>query len=161
MLMNTKGPSCIMTTRQNLPILEGTSAEGVSKGAYVIWQAGQQDKDTILFLATGSEVALAIETAKKVWNEDRKAVRVVSMPSVERFLAQKCTYREFVVPEYMMKRVIVEAGTRFGWDRFRLDFKTTQFVTKDDFGASAPYKVLAEKFGFTVDNVYAKAKELV
>ena len=161
MLMNTKGPSCIMTTRQNLPILEGTSAEGVSKGAYVIWQAGQQDKDTILFLATGSEVALAIETAKKVWNEDRKAVRVVSMPSVERFLAQKCTYREFVVPEYMMKRVIVEAGTRFGWDRFRLDFKTTQFVTKDDFGASAPYKVLAEKFGFTVDNVYAAAKKLI
>ena len=161
MLMNTKGPSCIMTTRQNLPILEGTSAEGVSKGAYVIWQAGQQDKDTILFLATGSEVALAIETAKKVWNEDRKAVRVVSMPSVERFLAQKCTYREFVVPGYMTKRVIVEAGTRFGWDRFRLDFKTTQFVTKDDFGASAPYKVLAEKFGFTVENVYSAAKKLI
>ena len=161
MLMNTKGPSCIMTTRQNLPILEGTSAEGVAKGAYVIWQAGEQTKDTILFLATGSEVSLAIETAKKVWNEDRKAVRVVSMPSVERFLSQKCTYREFVVPEYMTKRVIVEAGTRFGWDRFRLDFKTTQFVTKDDFGASGPYKVLAEKFGFTVENVYVAAKKLV
>ena len=102
-----------------------------------------------------------IEAAKKLWNEDRKSVRVVSMPSVERFLAQKCTYREFVVPEYMTKRVIVEAGTRFGWDRFRLDFKTTQFVTKDDFGASAPYKVLAEKFGFTVDNVYAKAREML
>ena len=161
MLMNTKGPSCIMTTRQNLAILEGTSAEGVAKGAYVIWQAGQQDKDTILFLATGSEVSLAIETAKKVWNEDRKAVRVVSMPSVERFLAQKCTYRETVVPEYITKRVIVEAGTRFGWDRFRLDFKTTQFVTKDDFGASGPYKVLAQQFGFTVDNVYAAAKKLI
>ena len=161
MLMNTKGPSCILTTRQNVPVLEGTSAEGVAKGAYVIWQAGQQDKDTILFLATGSEVSLAIETAKKVWDEDRKAVRVVSMPSVERFLAQKCTYRETVVPEYMTKRVIVEAGTRFGWDRFRLDFKTTQFVTKDDFGASGPYKVLAEKFGFTVENVYAAAKKLI
>lgn len=161
MLMNTKGPSCIMTTRQNLPILEGTSAEGVAKGAYTIWQAGQQDKDTILFIATGSEVSLAIETAKKVWNEDQKSVRVVSMPSVERFLAQKCTYREFVVPEYMTKRVIVEAGTRFGWDRFRLDFKTTQFVTKDDFGASGPYKVLAEKFGFTVENVYSAAKKLI
>ena len=161
MLMNTKGPSCIMTTRQNLPILEGTSAEGVAKGAYTIWQAGQQDKNTILFLATGSEVSLAIETAKKIWDESQHSVRVVSMPSVERFLAQKCTYREFVVPEYMTKRVIVEAGTRFGWDRFRLDFKTTQFVTKDDFGASGPYKVLAEKFGFTVDNVYAAAKKLI
>ena len=161
MLMNTKGPSCIMTTRQNLPILEGTSAEGVAKGAYSIWQAGQQTKDTILFLATGSEVSLAIDAAKKIWDESQHSVRVVSMPSVERFLSQKCTYREFVVPEYMTKRVIVEAGTRFGWDRFRLDFKTTRFVTKDDFGASAPYKVLAEKFGFTVDNVYAAAKSLV
>lgn len=161
MLMNTKGPSCIMTTRQNVPVLEGTSAEGVAKGAYSIWQAGRQDKDTILFIATGSEVSLAIEAAKKIWDESQQSVRVVSMPSVERFLAQKCTYREFVVPEYMTKRVIVEAGSRFGWDRFRLDFKTTQFVTKDDFGASAPYKVLAEKFGFTVENVYSAAKKLI
>ena len=162
-LMNTKGPSCILTTRQNLPVLDGTSAEGVAKGAYSIWQAGEQTKDTILFIATGSEVSLAIDAAKKIWNESesRQSVRVVSMPSVERFLSQKCTYREFVVPEHMTKRVIVEAGTRFGWDRFRLDFKTTQFVTKDDFGASAPYKVLAEKFGFTVENVYAAAKKLI
>ena len=161
MLMNTKGPSCILTTRQNVPVLEGTSAEGVAKGAYSFWQAGRQDKDTILFIATGSEVSLAIEAAKKIWDESQQSVRVVSMPSVERFLAQKCTYREFVVPEYMTKRVIVEAGSRFGRDRFRLDFKTTQFVTKDDFGASAPYKVLAEKFGFTVENVYSAAKKLI
>ena len=161
MLLNTKGPSCIMTTRQNLPVLEGTSAEGVAKGAYTIWQAGKQDKDTILFLATGSEVALCLDAAKRLWDESQKSVRVVSMPSVERFLAQKCTYREFVVPEHMTKRVIVEAGSRFGWDRFRLDFRTTKFLTKDDFGASGPYKVLAAEFGFTADNVYAKAKELV
>lgn len=161
MLMNTKGPSCIMTTRQNLPVLEGTSAEGVAKGAYSIWQAGRQDKETLLFIATGSEVALAIDAAKRIWDESQHSVRVVSMPSVERFLAQKCTYRDYVVPEHMTKRVIVEAGARFGWDRFRLDFRTTKFVTKDDFGASAPYKVLAQEFGFTVDNVYAKAKELI
>ena len=161
MLMNTKGPSCIMTTRQNLPVLEGTSAEGVAKGAYSIWQAGRQDKETLLFIATGSEVALAIDAAKRIWDESQHSVRVVSMPSVERFIAQKCTYRDYVVPEHMTKRVIVEAGARFGWDRFRLDFRTTKFVTKDDFGASAPYKVLAQEFGFTVDNVYAKAKELI
>ena len=89
------------------------------------------------------------------------SVRVVSLPSVDRFLAQKCTYRDYVVPEYMTKRVIVEAGTRFGWDRFRLDFKTTRFVTQDSFGASAPYKVLAKEFGFTVDNVLAKAREIL
>jgi len=160
MLMNTKGPSCIMTTRQNLPILEGTSAEGVAKGAYAIWQAGEQTKDTLLFIATGSEVGIAIEAAKRLWEEGR-SVRVVSMPSMERFLAQPCSYREFVIPEYMTKRVIIEAGTRFGWDRFRLDFKTTKFITKDDFGASGPYKVLAKEFGFTADNVYATAQTLL
>ena len=163
MLMNTKGPSCIMTTRQNLPILEGTSAEGVAKGAYSIWQAGPQTKDTILFIATGSEVSLCIDAAKRVWDESegRQSVRVVSMPSVERFLAQKCTYREYVVPGEMTRRVIVEAGSRFGWDRFRLDWRRTKFVTKDDFGASGPYKVLAKEFGFTVDRVVECAKELM
>ena len=163
MLLNTKGPSCLLTTRQNVPVLEGTSATGVAKGAYSIWQAGPQTKDTVLFLASGSEVALCIAAAQRLWDESegRQSVRVVSMPSMERFLAQKCTYRDYVVPEQMTKRVIVEAGTRFGWDRFRLDFKTTRFVTKDGFGASAPYKVLAQEFGFTVENVLAKAKELV
>ena len=160
MLLNVTGPSCIMTTRQNLPILEGTSYEGVKRGGYVIWQAGEQTKETVLFLATGSEVALAIEAAKRLWDVDRRSVRVISMPSVERFLAQSCAYRESVVPEYMTRRVIVEAGSRFGWDRFRLDFRTTQFVTKDDFGASGPYKVLAQEFGFTADNVYAVAKKV-
>jgi transketolase len=163
MLMNTKGPSCIMTTRQNLPILEGTSAEGVSKGAYSIWQAGQQTKDTILFIATGSEVSLCVEAAKRIWDESqgRQSVRVVSMPSGERFLSQKCTYREFVIPTEMSKRVIVEAASRFGWDRFRLDWRTTKFLTKDDFGASGPYKVLAQEFGFTVERVIELAKELM
>ena len=60
----------------------------------------------------------------------------------------------------MRRRVIVEAGSRFGWDRFRLDCTTTRYLTKDDFGASGPYKVLAQEFGFTADNVYAKIKEL-
>ncbi len=163
MLMNTKGPSCIMTTRQDLPILEGTSAEGVAKGGYTIWQSGAQTKDTILFIATGSEVALALEAAKRLVaeSESRISVRVVSMPSVDRFLSQKCTYRDYVAPEFMAKRVIVEAGSRFGWDRFRINHKTTRFVTKDDFGASGPYKVLAREFGFTVENVLEKAKELV
>ena len=161
MLMNKKGPSCILTTRQNLPILEGTSAEGVAKGAYIIWQAGKQDKGTIVFLASGSEVSLCLDAAKRLWDESQTSVRVVSMPSMERFLAQKCTYREYILPSEMTKRVIVEAGSRFGWDRFRLDYKTTKFLTKDDFGASGPYKVLAQEFGFTVENVYGKAKELI
>jgi transketolase len=161
MLANTRGPSCILTTRQNLPVLEGTSHEGVAKGAYSIWQAGRQDKETILFLASGSEVALAVAAAKRLWNEDGRSVRVVSMPSMERFLSQKCTYRGYVIPDEMTKRVIVEAGSRFGWDRFRLNHRTTRFVTLDRFGASAPFEVLAETFGFTADNVYSVAKTIV
>ena len=66
-----------------------------------------------------------------------------------------------MLPQEMVKRVIVEAGTRFGLDRFRLDFRRTAYVTMDHYGASAPYKVLAEKFGFTVENVYNAAKALV
>jgi transketolase len=160
-IRNESGPSCILTTRQNLPVLEGVTREGVAKGAYVIWQAGRQDKDTVLFIATGSEVSLCIEAAKRIWNEDRRAVRVVSMPSQGRFLAQRCTYREMVIPEFMPIRVIVEAGSRFGWDRFRLDHRKTRFVTKDDFGASAPYKVLAKEYGFTAENVYEVARGLI
>ena len=159
MLLNTSGPSCLMTTRQNVPVLAGVRHEGVSKGAYVIYESGAQGADTVLFIATGSEVAISIEAAKRLAAEG-KAVRVVSMPSVELFLSQKCAYREEVLPEFMKKRVIVEAGVRFGWDRFRLDHKKTRFVTLDRYGASAPYKVLSEKFGFTADGVYAVAKEI-
>ena len=159
MLMNVNGPSCIMTTRQNLPTLSGVTHEGVAKGGYVIYKQGPQSMETVVFIATGSEVSLAIEAAKKL-AADGKSVRVVSMPSVELFLSQKCDYREEILPELMPKRVIVEAGVRFGWDRFRLDHRKTRFVTMDHYGDSAPYKVLAEKFGFTVDNVYKTAKEI-
>ncbi len=162
MILHTSGPSAVLTTRQNVPVLQGVRHEGVAKGAYVIFEQRQpmsSEKDTVLFIATGSEVSLCIEAAKRL-AADGKSVRVVSMPSMELFLAQKCAYREDVIPETMTRRVIVEAGSRFGWDRFRLDHKTTRFVTLDHYGASAPYKVLAEKFGFTVDNVYAAAKSI-
>ena len=159
MLLQTAGPSCLMTTRQNIPVLDGVRHEGVARGAYVIWEGGAQDSSTVLFLSSGSEVALCIEAAKKLVAEGKSA-RVVSMPSWDRFFAQKCDYREQVIPELMKKRVIVEAGVRFGWDRFRVDFRTTKFVTIDRYGASAPYKVLAQEFGFTPEHVYEVAKSI-
>ena len=116
--------------------------------------------NTTLFIASGSEVSLCVEAAKRLVAEGR-AVRVVSMPSMELFLAQKREYRDAVLPEIMKNRVIVEAGVRFGWDRFRLDFLKTRFVTMDDYGASGPYKELAKKFGFTADNALALARELL
>ena len=160
MLKHGTGPSCILTTRQNVPILEGVTAEGVAKGGYVVYSAGTQDANTVLYLASGSEVSLAVDAARRLAAEG-VGVRVVSLPCVERFLAQLPAYRDEVIPQSMAKRVIVEAGSRLGLDSFRLDARTTAYVTLDRFGASAPYKVLNEKFGFTVDNVYAKAKELV
>ncbi len=158
-LLNTKGPTCILTTRQNLPVLAGVQHEGVAKGGYVIYESGSQGVDTLLFIASGSEVSLCVEAAKKLV-EEGKSVRVVSMPSMELFINQPRSWRDAVLPEFMKRRVIVEAGSRFGWDRFRLDFRTTRFITMDRFGASGPYKKLAEEFGFTTEGVLAAARQV-
>jgi transketolase len=160
-LLRTNGPSCILTTRQNVPVLEGVDADGVSKGGYVIYKSGRQDSDTILFISTGSEVSICIEAAKRLASEG-VGVRVVSFPCIERFYLETTPeYRCEVMPQEMRRRVVVEAGVRYGLDRFRLDFRTTAFVTLDRFGASAPYQTLSTKFGFTPENVYNVAKTLV
>ena len=158
MLRRKDGPSCLFTSRQNLPVLEGVTPENVAKGAYVIWQSSPMPD--VLFLATGSEVSLCIEAAKRLLETGRHS-RVVSMPCRELFERQPLGYRESVLPGTCAKRVIVEAGVRFGWNRYEVNSATTRFVTLDTFGASAPYKVLAEQFGFTVDNVYAQARGML
>ena len=157
MLKNTTGPSCILTTRQNLPILEGTSAEGVARGAYTVYESSAHPE--YLFLSSGSEVALCVEAAKQL-AETGRAVRVVSMPCRELFERQSLEYRESIVPGTCTKRIIVEAGVKFGWGSYVIDSSKTRFVTLDGYGESGPYKVLADHFGFTVENVLAKAKEL-
>ncbi len=160
-LLRTDGPSCILTTRQNLPILEGVTADGVAKGGYVVYKSGAQNAETILFIATGSEVSICVEAAKRLASEGL-GVRVASFPCIERFYLETTPeYRCEVMPQEMQRRVIVEAGVRYGLDRFRLNFRTTAFVTLDHFGASAPYKTLSTKFGFTPENVYNVAKTLV
>ena len=90
-----------------------------------------------------------------------RGVRVASFPCIERFYLETTPeYRCEVMPQEMKRRVIVEAGVRYGLDRFRLDFRTTAYVTLDHYGASAPYQTLSTKFGFTPDNVYNVAKTL-
>ena len=158
MLKRTTGPSCILTTRQNLPILEGTSAEGVAKGAYTVY--GTDVNPDILFIATGSEVAICVEAAKQL-ADFGKSVRVVSMPCRELFEQQSVAYRESVIPSTCRRRVIAEAATTFGWERYAGDTATTRYLTLDRFGDSGPYKVLAEHFGFTAANVLAKAREVL
>ena len=158
MLKNTEGPSCILTTRQNLPILEGTSAEGVAKGAYVVF--GTDVNPELLFLASGSEVGICLEAAKQLAEAGRR-VRVVSMPCWELFEKQPLSYRESVIPSTCRKRVIAEAGVSFGWERYAGDLSTTRYLTLDKYGESGPYKVLAQHFGFTAENVLAKAREVL
>ena len=158
MLKRSGGPSCILTTRQNLPVLDGVTPEKVAKGAYVIWDNGPMPE--VMFIASGSEVSLCVEAAKKLADLGRTA-RVVSMPCRELFEAQPLAYRESVIPGTCEKRVIVEAGVKFGWERYQINSATTRYVTLETFGASGPYKELAVEFGFTADNVLAKARELV
>ena len=159
-LRRTDGPTCILTSRQNLPLLEGVRRANVAKGAYVVYQSGDTSERTIGFLASGSEVALAVEAAKKLAAENI-AVRVVSMPSWELFEQQGEDYVSEILPRAIKKRVIVEAGSRFGWERYAVNDATTRFVTMDGFGASGPCNELAAKFGFTVENVYLAARGLV
>ncbi len=149
-------PTLMAFSRQALPQLVGSSIEGVTKGAYVL--SDSQGTPDIILIATGSEVHLCVQVAEKLQAEGKK-VRVVSMPSWEIFDAQSKEYRESVLPKAVTKRLAVEAASSFGWCRYY--GSEGAMVSVDRFGASAPDKVVLDKFGFTVDHVLAKAKELL
>ena len=122
----------------------------VSKGAYVL----EDDEDfEVILIATGSEVQLALQTAK-IFREEGIATRVVSMPSQELFMQQEMEYQESVLPSDCEIRISLEAGSTFGWDRFVGTYGLP--IGLDHFGASAPYKVLAEHFGFTPEAVFQR-----
>ena len=159
MLARTEGPSCILTTRQNLPVLPDATTEKVMRGGYVLLEEGRQDENTILFVATGSEVHLCIAAAKALAAEGR-GVRVVSLPCVELFTRQDAAYRESVVPAAMTRRVLAEAGVAKGLMEFAVAPATTRHLSLDHFGASGPYARLAEEFGFTPENCLRLAREL-
>lgn len=149
-------PTLLAFTRQNVPNLAGTSIEGVTKGGYILVDSdGTPD---IILIGTGSEVSLCVTAAEKLTAEGKK-VRVVSMPSTDIFDAQDAAYKESVLPKAVTKRLSVEAGCSFGWHKYVGAEGDT--VSIDRFGASAPGGVCMEKFGFSVDNVLAKAKALL
>ena len=139
-------------------VLAEASAEGLARGGYVLFNNAPLPE--LVFIASGSEVSIALEAAKTLADEG-KLVRVVSMPCLELFLKQSEGYRDGVVPPACKRRLIVEAGVRFGWDRFVLDPEFTRFITMEDYGASGPYKTLAEKFGFTAAKVLSTAREIL
>ena len=154
-------PVALILSRQNLPVFDRSqvaSAEGLRQGAYILAEAKSGKPDLIL-IGTGSEVALALE-AREALADRRIWARVVSMPSWELFEAQPEEYREQVLPGNVPVRLAVEAGSPMGWDRYVGPFGGVVGI-QNRFGASAPYPVLAEKYGFTVHHVVAQAEELL
>ncbi len=152
------GPSCLILTRQNLPFQTRTPEQisAIAKGGYIL-QDSDGTPDAII-IATGSEIALATGAAAQLAQTGKK-VRVVSMPSVETFLAQDAAYRESVLPAAITARVAVEAGVTAGWYQFvGLQGKV---VGLDTFGESAPANVLFKYFGFTVENVVAAVESVL
>lgn len=147
-------PTLMAFSRQNLPNLAGSSMEGVAKGAYPVIDC--EGTPELILIGTGSEVGLCVEVAAKLAG---RKVRVVSMPSWELFEAQDAAYKESVLPKAVTKRLTVEAGISMGWCKYA--GAEGEIVAIDSFGASAPGGVCMEKFGFTVDNVLAKAQALL
>ncbi|GAB4537506.1 MAG: transketolase [Pleurocapsa sp.] len=151
-------PTLMAFSRQNLPNLAGTSMESATKGAYVVSCGFAPEELDLILIGTGSELQLCVAAAEKLKAEGKK-VRVVSMPSWELFEEQDEAYKESVLPKVAAKRLSVEAGVSFGWQKYvGADGGT---VSIERFGASAPGGVCLEKFGFSVDNVLAKAKEII
>jgi transketolase len=127
----------------------------VAKGGYILEDS--QGTPEIILIGSGTELDLCVKAAASLSSEGRQ-VRVVSMPCIELFEEQDSAYRESVLPAAVRRRVVVEASSSFGWHKYSgFDGDT---VSIDRFGASAPGGVCLEKFGFTVENVVAKAKAL-
>jgi len=156
-LENPRGPAALALTRQNLPTFDRADGfagvEGVSRGAYVLQEAGSGLPELIL-MATGSELALAV-AARETLEAEGVPTRVVSMPCLEWFEAQDEAYRRGVLPAGVRARVAVEAGVAQGWWRYVGD--GGEVVGLEHFGASAPYQTLFEQFGITAAAVVAAA----
>jgi len=186
-LLRDSGPTALILTRQDVPMLdrgECAPAEGLHRGAYVLWESfvsgqggaggsesGVSDSAVggpsasdgpampdVILIGTGSEVSLALEAGRKLAREGFR-VRVVSMPSWELFDAQPPEYRQRVLPAAVEARVAVEAGIRLGWEHY-VGLRGCA-VGMNGFGASAPADVLFEKFGVTTEAVVHAARRLL
>ena len=157
-IQRNDGPSALIFSRQNLAQMDRTPEQvaNISRGGYILKDCAGQPE--LIFIATGSEVELAMNAAEQLTAEGRK-VRVVSMPATEVFDKQDAAYRESVLPAAVTARVAVEAGIADFWYKYvGLNGAVVGMTT---FGESAPAELLFKEFGFTVDNVVAKAKALL
>ena len=152
------GPSALVFSRQTLPhqYRAEENLRHIERGGYIlVEEVGELDA---IIIATGSEVALAVDAAASL-SEQGKGIRVVSMPSAERFCAQDASYREHVLPSHVLARVAVEAAHADYWHKFvGLDGR---IVGMTSFGESAPGDVLMQEFGFTVDNVVSAVQDVL
>jgi transketolase len=159
-LTHRHGPVALALTRQNLPIFDRTqmaAADGLEQGAYILLDAEGATPDLIL-IASGSEVALAVQARQQLAHHDVRA-RVVSMPSWELFERQSPAYREAVLPPAVRKRLVIEAGVPQGWHYYVGPEGDIIGLTR--FGASAPGSVALENLGLNVANAVARALKLL
>ncbi|MFZ2397702.1 MAG: transketolase [Smithella sp.] len=158
-ISNTSGPTTLVFSRQNLPVLDRSVCSAVSgarRGGYILWESASNPE--LILISTGSEVSLTLTAARKL-TENGTKVRVVSLPSWEIFDRQTQEYRDSVLPPAITSRIAVEAGIKLGWEHYV--GLQGMIIGMETFGASAPGPVLYEKFGFTVEKIVATAKELL
>ncbi|SDB89727.1 transketolase [Pelagirhabdus alkalitolerans] len=154
---STDHPTMLVLTRQNLPTLDGTNYEGVKKGGYIVSPSEKGEADGIL-LAAGSEVQLAVKAQAQL-KEEGYDVSVVSIPSFDRFEKQDQAYKDSVLPKTVKKRLAIEMGASFGWDRYAGD--EGGILAIDRFGASGEGNQVMAEYGFTPENVVKQFKDVV
>lgn len=153
-LRRTTGPSCLILSRQDLPVIEN-SGKGAQKGAYAVRSELKERPDYIL-MASGSEVGLALEVAQILAGEGYDG-RVVSMPSIELFLSQDQSYKDALIPKDVKKRISVEMGLTLGWERFTGEGGLC--VGIDSFGESGPGEAVMAHFGFEKEKLAARIRK--
>jgi transketolase len=159
------GPVALLLSRQNIPVLDRAqvaSADGLQQGGYVLWDSTASDAGTtaaqVILIATGAEVDATL-AAGRALAEQGTAVRVVSMPCIELFEAQPQEYREQVLPRAVRARLAVEPGATLGW--WKWVGSDGDVLGIDHFGASAPGATVLREFGFTAENIAARARVLL
>jgi transketolase len=159
-ILRKDGPTALLLSRQGVPTISRdkyASAEGLHKGAYVLADLGEGNPEVVL-LATGSEVQLIVGAGERLAAAGRN-VRLVSFPSWDLFEKQEQAYRDEVLPPEITTRISVEAGVSQGWERWTGSHQG--IISVDRYGASAPYKIVYEELGLTVDAVFEKAITLL
>ena len=158
-LERADGPVALSMSREKVPVLDRSDlapASGVEQGAYVLWDSS--DAPELILIGTGAQLGLALDAGRKI-AADGTSVRVVSMPCWELFEEQPQAYRDEVLPPDVKARLSVEAGVSLGWSKWVGDHGAS--VSIEHFGASAPGPTVLEEFGYTVDNVVARATALL